>query len=112
MSIGSFLEEIAKAKKLVTYQEVVDRFQLPPLQGNWNSHPLSQAFEALDQEDASKQRPFRTAVVVRKDKSNQMPGNGFFEALERLKSVPCRNAIDRQKVWVSELNSAHAFNWP
>ncbi len=112
MSIGTFLESAAKAKRLITYQEVVNKFSLPPLEGNWNTHPLSKSFETLDQEDATKNRPFRTSVVVRKDKNNQMPGMGFFEALERLKNIKCLNDKAREKAWVNELNAAFGFKWP
>ena len=112
MSIGTFLESVARSKQLVTYQEIVTKFSLLPLHGNWNSHPLSQIFETLDQEDANKKRPFRTSVVVHTDKNNMIPGNGYFEALERLKSTPCRNEAARQAAWITELNAAYSFNWP
>lgn len=113
MSVGSFLEATAKSKKVVTYQDVINTDpKLPSLDGAWSSHPLSKIFETLDQEDALKNRPFRTSVVVKKDKNNQMPGDGFFEALNRLKKISSTTAADKQRVWVAELNAAHAFPWP
>lgn len=111
MTIGTMLENVARLQQVVTYQDVVTNFNLPPLEGNWNSHPLSAIFEQLDQEDANKNRPFRTSVVVKKDKNNQMPGGGFFEALERLKGIACRNEIARQQAWINELNAAHSYAW-
>jgi hypothetical protein len=113
MTVGDFLESKAKARQIVTYQDVITAFpHLPELQGNWNAHPLARIFEALDQEDAQKGRPFRTSLVVKKDENNKMPGNGFFEALERLKGVTCRNDAARQSAWITELNGAHQFPWP
>jgi hypothetical protein len=41
-----------------------------------------------------------------------MPGDGFFEALERLKHIVCRNDDDRQRAWVTELKAAHDYHWP
>lgn len=61
MNVGPFLEATAKAGKVVTYQEVITACPpLPLMDGAWDSHPLSKIFEALDQEDARMQRPFRT----------------------------------------------------
>lgn len=113
MTIGDFLELQCKAKKVVTYQEVVNAFpDLPHLQGDWNNHPLCGIFETLDQKDARMKRPFRTSVVVKADKQNQMPGSGFFEALERLNKISCKNNQARQAAWITELNAAHNFPWP
>lgn len=113
MNVGEFLELKAKAKEIVTYQDVVIAFpDLPALNGDWNTHPLSKIFERLDQEDAQKKRPFRTSLVVRKDKQKRMPGNGFFEALERLKGICCRNEAARESAWITELNNVYNFPWP
>lgn len=113
MNVSSFLEATAKSGKPVTYQDVITAFpSLPPLDGAWNAHPLSRIFEALDQEDAQKKRPFRTSVVIKKDKLSQQPGQGFFEALERLKGIKCRNDAARQSAWIAELKAAFAFTWP
>jgi hypothetical protein len=78
----------------------------------WNAHPLSRIFEALDQEDALKNRPFRTSVVIKKDKQSPQPGAGYFEVLARLKGIKCLNEASRQQAWITELNAAHAYNWP
>lgn len=110
MTIGAYLESVAKAHRLVTYQEVIRTCPtLPALDGAWSAHPLSKVFESLDQEDASLNRPFRTSVVVSKAKGE--PGAGFFEALQRLKGINCVNAHQRQAAWIAELNAAHAYSW-
>lgn len=112
MPVGRHLEAVAKARGLITYQQRINAFPtlLPPLDGVWSAHPLSRIFEALDQDDDLHHRPFRTSVVVAK--SSGEPGGGYFEALQRLKSINCLNAAARQVAWIAELNAAHAFAWP
>lgn len=113
MTVGPFLEATAKSQGVVTYQDVINACPpLPPFDGAWNAHPLSRIFETLDQEDAQKKRPFRTSVVIKKDRLSRQPGQGFFEALDRLKGIKCLNDADRQKAWIAELKAAHAFSWP
>ena len=112
MPIGPRLEAVAKARRVITYQDLINDFPslLPPLNGAWSAHPLSRIFESLDQDDALHRRPFRTSVVV--TKANGEPGGGYFEALQRLKGITCLNASARQAAWIAELNAAHAFQWP
>jgi len=112
MPIGPYLEIVAKSRRLITYQELINTFPtlLPHLDGAWSAHPLSRIFETLDQDDALNNRPFRTSVVVTKAKGE--PGGGYFEALQRLKGITCLNAATRQAAWIAELNAAHAYPWP
>lgn len=112
MPIGPHLETVARLRSLITYQELINAFPalLPPLDGAWPAHPLAQIFETLDQEDALNNRPFRTSVVV--TQATGEPGNGYFEALQRLKGINCLNAAARQAAWIAELNAAHAYPWP
>lgn len=109
-AIGSNLESVAKKGGTTSYGELVREFHLPPLDGAWTAHPLAQIFEVIDREDAAAKRPFRTSVVV--GQSSDMPGAGFFEALERLKGVSDPRSPDaRLAVWTSEVNAAHAYAW-
>lgn len=112
MPIGPYLKAVAKARRVITYQDLINAFpsQLPPLNGAWSAHPLSRIFESLDQYDALHHRPFRTSVVF--SKANGEPGRGYFEALQRLKGVAFLNVSARQAAWIAELNAAHAFPWP
>lgn len=111
MPIGPHLEAVAKARRVITYQDLINAFpSLPPLDWAWPAHPLSRIFESLDQDDALHHRPFRTSVVV--TKANGEPGDGYFDALQRLKGVTCLNASARQAAWIAELNAAHAYPWP
>lgn len=110
-AIGALLESVAKGKGQIHYSRIVEQFGLPSLDGAWNSHPLSQIFEVLDRQDAAAGRPFRTSVVVSID-SNR-PGNGFYEALQRLKNIPDpRTPAARDIVWAREMQAAHSYNWP
>lgn len=109
-AIGSYLESVAKKGGLTSYGELVREFDLPQLDGAWTAHPLAQIFEAIDHQDAATKRPFRTSVVV--VQNTNMPGAGFFEALERLKGMSDPRTPDgRLAVWTSEVNAAHAYAW-
>lgn len=109
-AIGSYLESVAKKGGLTSYGELVREFDLPQLDGAWTAHPLAQIFEVIDQQDVTAKRPFRTSVVV--VQSSNMPGAGFFEALERLKGIPDSGSPNvRLAVWTSEVNAAHAYAW-
>jgi hypothetical protein len=111
--IGDFLEAVLKAKphQVANYGQLATKFGLPDLDGAWRSHPLSQIFEVLDQEDALAGRPFRTSVVV--GVVSNSPGPGFFEALERLKGIPDpKTAKARETLWLKELAAANSYPWP
>lgn len=107
--IGQFLEQQAKKNKSIFYSDLVAHFSLPPLEGAWLSHPLSEIFEVLDQQDANQNRPFRTSVVITKE--GNMPGNGFFEALSRLKNIHATNDSQRMSVFTTEINNAFSHPW-
>jgi hypothetical protein len=112
MPIGQHLETVARASKCITYQDLINAFPtlLPPLDGAWPAHPLSRIFEALDQDDAQNNRPFRTSVVI--NQMTNQPGGGYFEALQRIKGITCLNDIARTTAWIKELNDAYAHPWP
>jgi len=107
--IGQYLEQLAKNKKTIFYSDLVAHFSLPSLKGAWSSHPLSEIFETLDQQDTIQNRPFRTSVVITKE--GNMPGNGFFEALFRLKNIRTTNDLQRMSVFTAELNNAFSHPW-
>ena len=105
--VREILVEVARKRDLITYGALVNRLGLPPLDGAWAAHPLSKIFEALDQEDANAQRPFRTTVVVKE--SEKTPGGGYYEALERLKGIQARNALRKLEVFTRELQALYAL---
>jgi hypothetical protein len=108
--VGKFLEQKLKQKRTTNYRVVASHFGLPEFNGAWASHPLSSIFEILDQQDAQANRPFRTSVVV--GVSNNSPGPGLYEALERLKGIPDpQTSTAREQIWINELNAAYCFPW-
>jgi hypothetical protein len=108
--IGSFLEEKLKRKLTTNYGVVATTFALPDFDGLWASHPLRDIFEAIDQQDANANRPFRTSVVI--GVRTNSPGSGLLEALERLKGIedPVTPSA-REGIWLTELNAAYAYPW-
>lgn len=108
-NIGKYLEQIALNKTIIHYGELASEFGLPLVTDAWLAHPLSQIFGVLDQEDANAGRPFRTSVVVSKNKT--IPGNGFFEMLESLKDIKCRSPKQRDEEWMKELHAAYNYPW-
>jgi len=110
--IALFLEDLARRKGTTTYGELARRFGFPPMEGTWAAHPLSQAFEHLDRQDAAASRPLRTSVVIRKDRN--LPGDGYFESLARIKTngIPAKTDKAKEKAWLDELNAVYAFQWP
>ena len=110
-AIAAHLENLAKNGGVTTYGAIVEQFGLPLLDGAWSAHPLSEIFELFDQQDAAANRPFRTSVVIAQELNR--PGDGFFEALERLKNVPDpRTPNARDALWTAEITAAHNYPWP
>lgn len=98
--IGLFLEEAAKAGKPIAYTDVVNNFRdLPDMNGAWLSHPLCYIFGELDEEDYAKGRPFRTAVVIARERN--MPGPGFFGTVSRLRGCKLKEA-EHLQIWIKE----------
>jgi hypothetical protein len=104
--IGKFLEKRAREGKPINYAEVIRIFPgLPPLNGNWSSHPLAQIFGDLDREDFANGRPFRTALVFALETS--IPGDGFFKTLSDLRRIEISNT-ERSRLWIDEVNAVIA----
>jgi hypothetical protein len=104
--IGHFLEQKAKIGEPINYQVVIDRFpDLPPLTGNWKSHPLCSMFGDLDGEDHRNNLPFRTSLVYAKNLGR--PGQGFFETVSRLRGKTILKQ-EQDKVWIAELDALRA----
>jgi hypothetical protein len=105
--VGLSLEKKCAMGDPIFYQQVVNEFpDLPPLTGNWKSHPLCSIFGDLDSEDHRKDRPFRTAIVCTKE--NGRPGPGFFEEASRLRSRTILKA-DQDEFWITEFNAVCAY---
>ncbi len=101
--VGRFLEEAAKLGEPITYGDVVAHFpDLPPLTEYWLSHPLCNIFGELDGEDHDNSRPFRTAIVIARERNK--PGPGFFTTISRLRGIKLREQ-DYDALWLSELGA-------
>ena len=107
--LAKYLEDRARRRRTVYYSELVEQFGLPPLDGAWIGHPLERAFDALDREDAEKQRPFRTSMVISKEKN--MPGDGYFKALAELKGIHTKSDNQRLEAFSKELSAAMNYKW-
>src|SRR5450755_1428340 len=98
--VETFLEEVAASGNPINYGDVNARFpDLPPLTGAWLAHPLCGIFDELDVQDAAAKRPFRTAMVIAKERN--MPGPGFFKTLSRLRNRQILKS-EELEVWTNE----------
>ena len=109
VQIGKHLEKLAKKHMTCYYSDITAKFGLPFLDGAWDSHDLSKIFEILDQEDADKNRPFRTSVVISKEFNK--PGPGYFAAMSRFKSKHTSTETQRDALWLNELSKTFAYKW-
>ena len=107
--LATYLEDLARTGKPTTYESIAARFGLPPLDGVWNAHPLSRAFDTLDREDAEARRPYRTSLVI--SKTRNMPGPGYFASLAALKGVRPNKKKDEAAIFLEELKAATEYPW-
>ena len=111
--IARCLEAILKDQRgqgSVSYSALVSIFDLPPFNGHWLSHPLSEVLNHLDQEDTIAARPLRSCVVI--NKGSRLPGKGFFKALAKTQGKLCISDAHRKRAWRTEWNRARDFQWP
>ena len=107
--LARFLEDRARRTRTNYYSELVEHLWLPPLEGAWVGHPLERAFDSLDREDAEKHRPFRTSMVISKEKN--MPGDGYFKSLAELKGIRAKSEKQRVEAFSNELSAAMTYKW-
>jgi hypothetical protein len=102
--IGRYLEQRLQQKgrdAVMTYGELLAVFDdLPEFTGHWPSHPLCDMFGELDIEDASLNRPFRTAIVVSQD--DRVPGGGFFKMYVKYRDAKARVRTDIDRITVHQ----------
>ena len=108
-NLARYLEDRAKRKRTVYYGELVAHFGLPSLDGTWVGHPLERAFDAFDREDAEADRPFRTSMVISKEKN--MPGDEYFKALSDLRGIHTKSEEQRLEAFSRELSAAMNHKW-
>lgn len=110
--IGGYLELQARkpqSQALVFYGALLESYDLPPFDGAWNAHPLSEIFGNLDLEDLRLNRPFRTSLVV--NQRTCRPGNGFFEYSKQLGKYKgdLKDAISKDIYWGNEFENLLAY---
>jgi hypothetical protein len=106
--IGEYLEDRIRShgeNAVVFYNDLAAHFDLPEVDERWQTHPLCKLFDVLDHEDARKKRPFRTALVISRDK--QLPGQGFFNMAKALRNPTPRfdSEIQRMRFFVDEVQA-------
>lgn len=107
--LAAYLERMARARRTVFYSQLVERFGLPPLDGNWLGHPLCDAFGILDRQDAEAHRPFRTSMVIAKE--TNMPGDGYFKSLTLYKGIVVSGEMQRLEAFSRELTATMDHPW-
>lgn len=105
--IGAFLEERVRqlgGNAPVFYSDLAAHFGMPPVTEAWSAHPLCGILGQLDEEDARLRQPFRTTLVISKERN--MPGDGFFKTYLGLNPHvrPPKTDNDKMNLFVTELN--------
>jgi hypothetical protein len=107
--VEQFLIDVINNNQVTTYGDVANLFGLEPFNGDWGGHALCYIFDEIDRRDAINNRPFKTAVVLKR--SNGHVGNGFFSALKRYKNISCVNKVAKEAAWINEINGCYAYTW-
>jgi hypothetical protein len=76
----AFLENFAKRRIPISYQELAKALQILP---SHSSHQVTEALERLMEEDAAADRPLIGALAISKARGG-LPAPGFFECARRL----------------------------
>jgi len=103
--LRAFLENVAKRRIPITYQELAKALQILP---RHFIHRVTQALERLMEEDAAANRPFIAALAISKVRSG-LPVPGFFDCARRLGRFA--GDPDGQDAWLfhaAELNAVFA----
>ena len=103
--VRAFLENVAKRRIPITYQELAKALQiLPP----HSIHRVTEDLERLMEEDAAADRPFIAALAISKARGG-LPAPGFFDSARRLGRFA--GDPDGQDAWsfhAAELNAVFA----
>ena len=100
--VRAFLENFAKRRIPITYQELAKALQiLPP----HSIHQVTEALERLMEEDAAADRPFIAALAISKTRGG-LPAPGFFDCARRLGRFA--DGEDARTFHAAELNAVFA----
>jgi hypothetical protein len=101
----AFLENFAKRRTPIIYQELAKALQiLPP----HSIHQVTEALERLMEEDAAADRPFVAALAISKARGG-LPAPGFFDCAQRLgRFAGDPDGEDARTFHVAELHAVFA----
>jgi hypothetical protein len=109
--VARYLEQRARLPRNeapIFYNDLAAQFGFRTVDEHWLSHPLCAIFAALDADDQAHNRPFRTALVVSRERG--LPGDGFFRTLEQLRDLnPIRGDFEQMRVWRDEFDRLLAY---
>jgi hypothetical protein len=97
---------------VIFYNKLTAMFGLPDVDERWQQHPLCKIFDLLDHEDARERRPFRTALVISRDKNR--PGQGFFNTVKTLRpgSPRLETEMEKRVFFTDELQALAGYYAP
>jgi predicted transcriptional regulator len=106
--VASALESHASAKQTISYNDFADEVGLPRPNNLFANSALKAYFEQIDWDDAEEERPFRTALVVKK--GTGLPGTGFYKSLKlyRGSNPECTQA----QIWQKEIDALFDYYKP
>lgn len=107
--LADSLEQKARDRKTVTYNELAAELGLPRVNNMFANHPFSDFFEQIDAVDSLERQPFRTALVVQK--TSGRPGSGFFKSLSLLRGIEITQSSEEQ-IWQSEIDRLFTYYDP
>lgn len=79
--VRAHLQQLARSRSTITYQELAAAMQLEPPN---TIHQLTNALEALMREDAAASQPLLAALVLSR-RPPHLPQTGFFELAQELR---------------------------
>ena len=90
--LSKYLRDLAAADKVAYYTEVYERFCIPFSEQRKDSNPIPLLLAQITNDDKLAKRPFRTSVVVSKekdkDRSKLIPNDAYFKALCAYRMIP------------------------
>ncbi len=106
-AIARFLEQRARLPRgqaPIFYNDLATEFGFPNVDDRWYAHPFCNIFGALDEDDQAHNRPFRTALVVSRERG--VPGEGFFKMIQQLRGLrrPIAGDFEQMRVWREEFD--------
>ena len=103
--VRAFLENVAKRRTPITYQELAKALQIQPPH---SIHQVTEDLEHLMEEDAATDRPFIAALAISKARGG-LPAPGFFDCARRLgRFAGDPDGQDARSFHAAELNCVFA----